>query len=337
MPKSSHHIALSRQWEMLKRIPSRPPGITSAELSDHLRSEGYEVSKRTVERDLNELSYLFGLACNDASIPYGWHWLPGKHLALGNLDINEAISLNLAELLINQMLPASLSASLAPTFDQARQKLALLEKNTRVRIRDKIRFIPTSLNATPPTIHPETLASVQHALLNENQLLITYFSLHRNETSDLLLSPYALIQRGNTPYLIANDPANPATPRLYAIHRILSAESTEQKATIPKSFSIDSFIASGGMDFGPRTLITLKATLSPTLADLLAETPICPNQKILRRANSAHLTAKVHDTWQLHFWLRSQGEALTVTAPKYLKESMIATLRSTLDNYARPE
>jgi hypothetical protein len=35
---------------------------------------GFTVSKRTVERDLNELSLIFPLERNDKSIPFGWHW-----------------------------------------------------------------------------------------------------------------------------------------------------------------------------------------------------------------------------------------------------------------------
>ncbi|MEB3903108.1 WYL domain-containing protein, partial [Pseudomonas putida] len=39
-----------------------------------LRDVGFSVSKRTIERDLNELSLIFPLERNDKSIPYGWHW-----------------------------------------------------------------------------------------------------------------------------------------------------------------------------------------------------------------------------------------------------------------------
>ncbi|MFJ4068828.1 WYL domain-containing protein [Pseudomonas sp. NPDC089996] len=74
MPFATTRATLSRQWALLRQLPSRSPGITSAELVWRLRDVGFSVSKRTVERDLNELSLIFPLERNDKSIPFGWHW-----------------------------------------------------------------------------------------------------------------------------------------------------------------------------------------------------------------------------------------------------------------------
>ncbi|MFS0825306.1 WCX domain-containing protein [Pseudomonas phoenicis] len=74
MPFATTRATLSRQWALLRQLPSRSPGITSAELVESLRDVGFNVSKRTVERDLNELSLIFPLERNDKSIPFGWHW-----------------------------------------------------------------------------------------------------------------------------------------------------------------------------------------------------------------------------------------------------------------------
>ncbi|MBK5010865.1 MULTISPECIES: WYL domain-containing protein [Pseudomonas] len=74
MPFATTRATLSRQWALLRQLPSRSPGITSSELVWRLRDLGFSVSKRTVERDLNELSLIFPLERNDKSIPFGWHW-----------------------------------------------------------------------------------------------------------------------------------------------------------------------------------------------------------------------------------------------------------------------
>ena len=85
MPFATTRATLSRQWALLRQLPSRSPGITSAELVWRLRDVGFSVSKRTVERDLNELSLIFPLERNDKSIPFGWHWSAS---ALGELRGN---------------------------------------------------------------------------------------------------------------------------------------------------------------------------------------------------------------------------------------------------------
>lgn len=65
MPASSIRSTLSRQWELLKSLPARPPGVTAQLLAKRLDEAGFRVSKRTIERDLVELSQLFPLQCND--------------------------------------------------------------------------------------------------------------------------------------------------------------------------------------------------------------------------------------------------------------------------------
>ena len=74
MPKKSHHQAIGRLLEILKRLPTRGAGISARELTDWLTDEGFEVSKRTVERDLSALAVHFQLVYNDKSVPYGWRF-----------------------------------------------------------------------------------------------------------------------------------------------------------------------------------------------------------------------------------------------------------------------
>jgi len=88
LPFATTRATLSRQWALLRQLPSRSPGITSAELVWRLRDVGFNVSKRTVERDLNELSLIFPLDRNDKSIPFGWHWSANVAGELrGNIDL----------------------------------------------------------------------------------------------------------------------------------------------------------------------------------------------------------------------------------------------------------
>jgi hypothetical protein len=88
LPFATTRATLSRQWALLRQLPSRSPGITSAELVWRLRDVGFTVSKRTVERDLNELSLIFPLERNDKSIPFGWHWSASAVGELrGNFDL----------------------------------------------------------------------------------------------------------------------------------------------------------------------------------------------------------------------------------------------------------
>ena len=59
MSANGTRMTIARQWEVLKLLPSRAPGHTVKEITQRLESEGFSISKRSVERDLVELSRIF--------------------------------------------------------------------------------------------------------------------------------------------------------------------------------------------------------------------------------------------------------------------------------------
>ncbi len=77
MPRSAAADTLVRHWTLLKLLPARGPGKTVSELTDTLAGRDFPVTRRTVERDLQMLSGIFPLVCNDKGTPQGWHWRPG--------------------------------------------------------------------------------------------------------------------------------------------------------------------------------------------------------------------------------------------------------------------
>ncbi len=75
MPNTAQRKTIVRLWSLMQKLPTKPPGVTSCELVENLDRDGIRVTKRTVERDLKELSRHFGLTCNDKGTPYGWYWM----------------------------------------------------------------------------------------------------------------------------------------------------------------------------------------------------------------------------------------------------------------------
>ena len=77
MPSATARSTLARHWKLLSLLPWRGSGQSASELCSALAANGYEVSKRQIERDLRELSSIFPLQCSNRSIPYGWRWADG--------------------------------------------------------------------------------------------------------------------------------------------------------------------------------------------------------------------------------------------------------------------
>lgn len=333
MPKKSHHQAIGRLLEILKRLPTRGAGISAKELTDWLIGEGFEVSKRTVERDLSALAVHFQLVYNDKSIPYGWRWMSDTVTEFPALTVADAMSLHLVEDLLAPLLPAALLDSLRPRFHQARKKLDNLSKeHPNSRWLDKVRHVPPTLPLQPPKIAEGVLETVQEGLLADRQLEIEYQRPGEEEAQALRLHPLGLVQRGPITYLVATA-FTYTDVRIYAVHRIGQARVLEQPSQRPEGFFLDDYIAQGALQFGNGETIRLKARVSPWLVDILTETPLAADQRFERVGQELRLTATITDSWQLRWWVLSQGQGITVLEPQALRKDMAVELKKTLASY----
>ena len=257
MPKATHHHALARQWELLRLLPSRLPGITANELASRLQGNGFVVSKRTVERDLTELSTLFGIACNDKGMPYGWYWMNGEPADLPGVSITDAISLNLIEEFLRPLVPTAMLATLEARFRQAKKKLEELSAdNVAARWIDKVRYVPPTLALIPPKITEGILETIQEGLLTEKQIAVRYHKPSSSTPHELILHPLGIAQRGAVTYLVATA-YDYSDIRLYAAHRIEAASLRDEDAVNPTGFTLEAYVAAGALQFGSGEQIDL--------------------------------------------------------------------------------
>ncbi|MBZ9613515.1 helix-turn-helix transcriptional regulator [Rheinheimera maricola] len=334
MAAASSQNTIARQWQLLKLLPSRAPGLEARVLTQQLRDAGFSVSKRTVERDLQDLSLLFPLQCNDKSMPFGWYWMAGADLDIPGISVAEALSLTLVEGQIRQLLPASLLSSLAARFGLAKNKLQALESSVAgARWPDKVASVSADMQLLAPKIDSDILRQVQQALLDKKQLEVSYHALHQNAVKQYRLNPLALVQRGQVSYLIAS--AEPYTdPLRFAIHRFKQVEITDTAAVTPADFNLQRYLASGAMEFSEGETITLEFSAKPVLANLLQETPLSADMVCVKLDNGDyHISASVHKGWQLNLWLMSQSSFLTVLAPQELRDKIKQQLTEALANY----
>lgn len=332
MPSAKHQSTLARQWDILRILPSRSPGITSLQVLEQLANHGHSVTKRTVERDLEQLSTLFQeIQCNDISKPFGWYWFRDSRVEFPGMDLTEAMSLGLLADIMSKMLPASLNKGMQPRFDQAKQFLEQLTDNPNAHWSDLVKYEPGGFPLLPPTVEQSVFNTIQQSLLRKTQIEIDYQSATSNKFTKLTLSPLALIFQGNRPYLVAC--TENTQPFLYAVQRIRSITPTKYPSKPPTDFTLSKFLSSGGTQFGDHQSITLKATLTDDFSNILKETPMSQDQKITKRSGIHHLTATVIQSWQLEFWILSQGDRITIKQPLALRNNIINQLQSALSNY----
>ena len=113
-----------RMLALLHALPRAPRKATSAELQEKLANDGHEISKRSVERYLEELSasHEFGamLRCDDASQPYGWSIHSERNLSIPGMDAQMAATWDLVHRYLKPLMAKDALEKLDPVFREAR-------------------------------------------------------------------------------------------------------------------------------------------------------------------------------------------------------------------------
>lgn len=325
---------LMRQWAMLRAIPRHPRRIDAPTIHGRLRDLGMAVSLRTVQRDLNALAETFPLDF-DESKPQGWCWRPGAgQLEIPSMDAHAALTFNLVEEYMQNLLPRSTLSHMAPWFDAA-QGVASSQASTVTKWRDKLRVIPHTLNKVPAPIDPEIQATIYNGLFAEKQIQVTYRAITTGkEAKTYPVHPLGLVVMEQVVYLVCTV-KDYQDARFLALHRIDAAELLDTTAVRPTTFDIDEFIL---REFGIRLgkePIDLALRIRGVLAKYLAETPVSADQ-ILTPIDDAwtRVEVKVQDTIQLRTWLRSLGPDAVVESPDFLRNQLNDEWRELVNLYS---
>lgn len=310
MPKTSTRNALARQWEILKLLPQEEQGISVANLFERLGQQGFEVTLRTLQRDLQELAQSFSIEGHGAGKSYQWRWKSGS------------------------VLPEF--TSLAATGDE------LTNKNSAESFHQLSSHFPLQVLAVDSAV----LQAVQMALLECKQLSVRYLpaaAFAANELSqpealatqnaiELMLHPLGLIQRDDSSYVLANSAEN-SKPALYALARMSSAELSDSDIETPAGFDLAVWLEKartyGSADSsGP---MQLKARVRPALAKVLGDAPLSQDQQLDMKTGI--LSATLTDSQQLHHWILAQGNEIEVIAPEALRKRVIGVMKQALYRY----
>jgi predicted DNA-binding transcriptional regulator YafY len=335
---ASHSDTLSRQWLMLQWIPRHPHKLTARDLVEHLRAEGHTVSKRTVERDLAELSEVFPLTADERSKPFGWSWQKdAPQFSLPGMSPLQALVLNLARGHLAPLLPAHLLQPLEPYFQQADTTIRKSLGKSGLRAwNQRVAMVPPTQPLLPPKVNDKALAVTHAALAEERQVGLRYRSLSASKAMTYNVHPLGLVYRGMLGYLVCTI-ADYDDPRMLVLHRIEAATPLDATARVPASFDLQAYAHSsafGFMDNGP---IKLVLRMDAPAAAHLRETPLSADQIIVddKRDGWVRITATVHDTSQLRWWLLGFGSQIEVVEPLGLREWVggEASLTATLYDY----
>ncbi len=336
---SKNHDALFRQWNLLRLIPREPRHISTTEARDALVAEGYDISLRTVQRDLLNLSTVFPFTCEEGGGPLAgrWYW-PRQATAMDipSLAPAEALAMVMMREQAQTLLPASTAQLLAPQFERAAQVLSAQSANRLASWKKCIRVLARGPQLALPTIGRDVQYAVYEAVLLGRQLLAKYHGRAKDEARDARLHPYGLVVKDGLIYLVAAA-GNYDKPVHYALHRFVSARLLDEPARIPGGFDLDAYLHEQQAFGYPAAAAPIGLVLSvdASIAQHLRERPLSRDQIITALdGGRSRVEATLVDTAELRWWLLGFGGSVEVLQPASLRRELAAELARAAKQYA---
>tara|TARA_R110001606_G_scaffold258438_1_gene406184 strand:- start:5199 stop:6203 length:1005 start_codon:yes stop_codon:yes gene_type:complete len=331
---SDSNSTLQRIKVMISLIPKEPKSISAPELHAALANEGFEVTLRTVQRDLEKASNTFPIFQEIECAKPRWSRLRDAPLETDVMRPATALALHLAESHLRKLLPGTVLQHFSAQFKLANNQLLNDNRNVYHTWAKAVRALPNGKALQPADINADVWEAVSDALLKERQLRISYQARGKEHLREHVLHPAGLVSRHAISYLIARNPSY-EQPVQFALHRITSAEVMPDSAQCLEHFSIDDYILRQLNSEADITNVTLAADVAPSIAWILNETPLSSQQTLtpLEGTQWQHLQAVVPNDKETRWWVYSLGENIRLHSPTEWAEEVQVRARQTLELY----
>jgi predicted DNA-binding transcriptional regulator YafY len=335
MPAQSKGHIVQRQWEMLRLIPAHDlPGRTVADLADALVVRGYAVTRRTVERDLDNLRACMPLEIDDTQRPQRWRWQRSRGVDVPGMEAAEAMALYMMRDSLSAHLPSCFIDALQSRFAQAKKTLGTLERSgAHARWSDRVRVVPAHVVLRAPRIAPKIIQTLQRAVLNDIPVDVSYQSLQESSPGLRRLYPRGLLLRGSSLYLVAHQRDGGEGALHFAVQRFSSVRLRELEPWPATPFSLDAFMQDGRNQFGEGALVVLEARISQAHYKILRDSPLSDDMRVVEHGGVLTLKATVRDTGALHTWILGHAENISVLRPMALRRELARRIRAAAEQY----
>ena len=293
---------IKRHHLIINKLRSNPSSFK--DLQDYLEKhsfdeeENYIISKRTFERDVNEIREIY------------------------KIDIEYNRSRNVYE--ITQDADEVKTDRLIESF-QIFNALSISDSVSNHIIIEKRKHSGT-----------DNMHGLLHAIKNQLEIQFTHekFWKENNEKQTRLVFPLALKEARNRWYLVVQDPKD-RVYKTFGLERISDLEITHKKFEYPKDFNPEEkFKYSFGIITDGTKPEKIKIWLSHNQANYIKSLPLHHSQKIISE-NKTECVIELHmsPTYDFVMELLSMGAEVKVLKPKSLQEEIKEKLQVALDLY----
>ncbi|TXF97872.1 WYL domain-containing protein [Massilia arenae] len=240
--KNGAEHTLRRRLALLTLLPyGNQAGVCARVLTEKLNRDRYACTKRTVERDLEEMSG--NRVWREVGIDIQWkidpsdsktylwaHMGPGKPLYLRQLSGEDALLIALMAQELQHFLPKSVSSVLTAYQPRSDNILSLPGHTDHGRYHAKVRSLADGPLMHPPAIDDNHVREINEALLRDEQIALRYRPASRDAEHDYRLHPVGMVKKGLFIWLIAfkeEDNRLAEGARTFRMDRVISVRRRE--------------------------------------------------------------------------------------------------------------
>jgi len=298
----SKRESIARYNLIIKKLRKKP--ATFNEISDYLLLESelqgynFNVSKRTFQRDIEDISSLYNI-----DIVYDFS------RKVYYIDFDEQSEVN---------------ERIFEAFD------TFNALNISDRLSDYIHFEKRRPQGT------ENLYGLLHAIKNKVQICFLYHKFWEDKITLRVVEPYALKEFKNRWYVLANDLKDNKV-KSFALDRLTELEITNKKFQLPNNFNINEHFKFSFGIISPNGQEPQEVILSfdPFQGKYIKTLPLHESQVILKD-NEQELLIKLtlYITHDFFMEILSFGENVKVIQPESLISDLISTYKNALSLYS---
>jgi len=313
----SQHDTLMRHLALLRMVPRYPAKRATTTLHEKLAEEGFNLTPRSLQRDLEKLSAWFPLTCDKTEKPYRWHYVAGYASDLPAMDTAEALVLVMAEQGLAEKLPPLALGHIRHRFDRARQHLESLQANGLSHWSKRVSSITEGKALIAPEVSAGVWEAVSDALLNQRAIDVDYLSRYQGELKHYTVHPQGMVTRGSTNYVLATIGQHDDIRQL-ALHRFQTARASSEEYRARPDFNVQDYINEG--NFGLPVAadpVKLVAQVNGHVAWKLRETPVSADQTLSEPDQDGwiELRATVPNDQQTLWWTLGFGAGFHILQP----------------------
>lgn len=180
-----------RQIYILSLLSENPKGYQAEEIRERLKNWDIEVSRRTIIRDIDELSLNYGIAEEERG---GRTYYFADKYTLKNVDltIEDLASLAFAREILKEYIHLDMGKHAVSFIDTIVEHSASLNKLQFEKLCGHFKQGDRK-SGNVDYVDPETEKIIQNAIDNQNKLEIEYYSFTSDESTNRIIHPYRLL------------------------------------------------------------------------------------------------------------------------------------------------